>query len=96
MIVERFTIPIKPGNLDEALNLLKDGKENIWPFFSCRIYSPYFSEQDTLVVDNDFEDMVEHDKLWEQLFAKEEWNAFIEKWDKLRAGRGTHHIWGLD
>ncbi len=96
MIVERFTIPIKPGNLEDALNLLKEGKKNIWPFFSCRIYSPYFSQSDTLVVDNDFEDMAEHEKLWEQLSAKEEWTAFIEKWDELRAGQSTHHIWGLD
>ena len=48
------------------------------------------------LVDNDFEDMAEHDKLWEKLIAKEEWGEFIEEWDKLRAGRGKHEIWNLE
>ena len=96
MIVERFTIPIKPGNIEEALNLLKDGRKNIWPFFSCRIYSPWFSEQDTLIADNDFEDMAEHDKLWEQVGAKEEWSVYLGKLNELIDGPYTHTLWTLE
>ena len=37
MIVMQYTFQIKPGKFDEAINLAKDGRKNIWPFFSCKI-----------------------------------------------------------
>jgi hypothetical protein len=93
MIVERFTFPIKPGNMDEAVNWLKEGRKNIWPFFkNARIYSPLIGEQDVMAADCDFEDMAEHDKLWQQVFANEEWGKWKAKWDTLRAGGTTHRI----
>lgn len=97
MIVERFTFSIKPGNLDEAVNWLKEGRKNIWPFFkNARIYSPYFGERDVIVADADFEDMAEHDKLWEQVNANEEFGKWIAKWDTLRARGTIHHIFTLE
>ena len=51
MIVERFTIPIKPGKMDEALIMIKD--DNIFASFTRRrrICSPLISPRDVVVVD---------------------------------------------
>ena len=97
MIVERFTVPIKPGKMEEAVNLLKDGRKNIWPEFSnCRIYSPNFSDNDTVVISSDFEDIVEHRDLWEIVGAKKEFDEFLQKWNEVVTGGGTHQIWNLE
>ena len=96
MIVERFTIPIKPGKMDEALSMLKD--DQIFGFFvkRRRILSPYISPRDVLVVDLDFEDMAEHDRVWAEISAKEAWNEWQAKWDEIRAGQSSNHIWTLE
>jgi hypothetical protein len=96
MIVERFTIPIKPGKMDEALSMIKD--DQIFASFAKRrrILSPYLSPRDVVVVDLDFEDVDEHDKLWGEIFAKEAWTAWQAKWDEIRAGQSTNHVWILE
>jgi hypothetical protein len=96
MIVERFTIPIKPGRMDEALSMLKEEKKNLFASFTIRICSPNISPRDVVVIDLDFADMPEHDKLWGEIFAKKEWGEWQEKWDKIRAGQSANHIWFLD
>ena len=96
MIVERFTIPIKPGKMDEALSMVKD--DQIFASFAKRrrILSPLISPRDVVVVDLDFEDMAEHDQLWAEIFAKEAWTAWQAKWDEIRAGQSSNHIWTLE
>jgi len=96
MIMERFTIQIKPGKFDEALELTKDGRKNLWPFFSARIYSCNWGTLNTLLLESDFEDMVEHDKLWEQLWAKEGWSAYMTKLNELIDGPYTHTLWTIE
>jgi hypothetical protein len=94
--VERFTIPIKPGKMDEALSMLKD--DQIFASFAKRrrILSPLISPRDVVVVDLDFEDMAEHDQVWGEIFAKKEWNVWQAKWDEIRAGQSSNHIWTLE
>lgn len=94
MIVERFTIPIKPGKMDEALSMLKD--ENIFAPFTRRIFSPFISPRDVVVIDLDFEDMAEHDQIWGEVFANKEWDAWLAKWDEIRAGQSSNHLWTLE
>ena len=96
MIVERFTIPIKPGKMDKALSMIKDEKNNLFASFTLRICSPFISPRDVVVIDLDFEDMAEHDQLWGEIFAKEAWNVWQAKWDKIRAGQSSNYIWTLE
>jgi len=96
MIVERYTFQIKNGKWDEALELFKEGRKNIWSFFSCRIYSCNYGPINTLVIDNEFKDRAEMDKLWEKLAAKEEWPQFVAKMNEFTTEQGTHTLWTIE
>jgi hypothetical protein len=48
------------------------------------------------VIDNEFKDQAEMDKLWEKLVAKEEWSEFIDKMNELTTEEGTHTLWTLE
>lgn len=96
MIVDRFVVQVKPGKVDEALALAKEGRKNLWPFYPSRIYTPYFSRMNTIIIENEFKDMVEHDKLIPKVVANEGWGLWIEKWDELIAGPSTREIWNVE
>ena len=96
MIAERFTFQVKPGKWDKAVKLAKEGKKNVWPFISSRIYTVWFGPMQTIVFELEFKDMADHDKKWEKLNAKKKWGTWVAKWQELIAVHGTHEIWGLD
>ena len=95
MIVERWEFHIKPGKFDDALELVEDARKNVWPEFSARIYASAWGTMNTLVFDADFEDLAEHDKLWEIVGAKEEWDVYVNKLFDLTDGPFTHTLWDL-
>jgi hypothetical protein len=96
MIVERYTVQVKDGKWDEALELLKDGRKNIWPFFTCRIYSCNYGPFNTLVIDNEFKDMADLEKKWKKLSAKKKFSVFFDKWDKVTTEQGSHTLWTVE
>ena len=96
MIVERFIRQIKHGKLNEALELAKEGRKNIWPEFSCRIFTSNIGTMNTIVTENEFEDMAEREKLYQQVVAKEEWGPWIDRWSELLTGNGANEVWDLE
>ncbi|MFC1997229.1 hypothetical protein ACFLXI_06435, partial [Chloroflexota bacterium] len=81
MIVQRITVQIKPGKLDEALTLAKEGRRNVWTFFkSSKIYSSNIGPLSTIVFESEFDDLAEVDKLWKQLGTTENWGTWYTKW----------------
>ena len=96
MIVQRFTVQLKAGKLGEALELAKEGRKNIWPLFPSRIYSTFIGPMDTLVIENEYADLAEWEKLGHQIYAKEEWGQWVAKFNQLATGGGTIEIWNLE
>ena len=96
MIVERYTVQVKDGKWDETLELLKDGRKNIWPSIPCRIYSCNYGPFNTLVIDNEFEDMADLEKKWKKLGAKKKFGAWLAKWEKVTTEQGSHTLWTLE
>ena len=96
MIVQRFTLQYKNGKWDELVELAKDGMKNVFPFFSTKFYSMNYGPMNTFVFDNEFEDMAELEKLWEQLSAKEEWGLWLAKLDELTTEEGKAELLTLE
>jgi hypothetical protein len=95
MIVERWEFHIKHGKFNDARELVEDARKNVWPEFSARIYASSWGIMNTLVFDLDFEDMAEHDKVWDIVSAKEEWGPYLDKLFELTDGPVTHTLWDL-
>ena len=95
MIVERYTVQVKHGKWDETLELLEEGRKTIWPFFTCKIYACNYGPFNTLVVDNEFEDMADLEKKWEKLSAKKEFDAWYAKWEMVVTEQGSHTLWNV-
>ena len=96
MIVERYTLIVKNGKWDEALDLFKEGRRIFGLSFPAEFTLVTTANVNTLVIDNEFKDMAEHDKLWEQLAAKEEWPQFMAKMNELTTEQGSHTLWTLE
>jgi len=94
MIVERSTVKVKQGCMEELVALAKsEGEKEGW---SCRIYSPNKAPRDTLVVEWEFESLAESEKYWAEWWAKPETAALMEKWYALTERGGNEEIWNLE
>jgi len=96
MIVMRYTFQIKPGKDDEALKLAKDGRKNIWPSATSRIYTSNIGPNNTIVIENEHKDLVEQRKHSSQVVAKEEWGPWYARWTELITGNGVNEVWNLE
>ena len=95
MIVERLTYHLKPGHVQEALELLKGVRAKLENPDVMRIYAPNIGPPSTLiVVDIEFEDMATRETVWKEWFAKPEAAEFMEKWPSLIEST-TIEIWSL-
>lgn len=97
MIVQRFTVQIKPSKMDEALELAKEGRRNVWPFFkSSKIYSSNIGPLSTIAFESEFEDLAEFDKLWKRLGVTDEWGTWYPKWMGVSTGQGANELWNVE
>jgi hypothetical protein len=96
MIVMQYTFQIKQGKFYEALELAKDGRKNIWPNITSRIYSSNIGPMNTIIIENEFNDLAEQRKQAERVGAKEEWDPWVEKWFKLVTGPSKNVVWNLE
>ena len=96
MIVMQYTFQIKPGKFYEALELAKDGRKNLWPDITSRIYSSNIGPMNTIIFENEFNDIAEQRKHMEQVVAKEEWGPWAERWFELVTGPHKNVVWNLE
>ena len=79
MIVQRFTAHIKPGKWDEAIEWIEEFT-SLFPFFPCRIYAPHSAPFNTMMFDNVAENEAELAKMWDRVYAIEEWAPLQARW----------------
>ena len=95
MIVERFTVQIKPDKMEEALEHAMEGKKTVWPNRSSKIYSSLTGTAYIIEFDAEFEDMAEAEKSWNQLVETEAWNSWLTKWQGFITGQTTREFWNV-
>ena len=95
MIVNRYTIPVKPGKMDQAVKMALEGSKNVWSIYPAKVYTSNFGTMDTLIIDCEFKDVTEQQKLTAQVVVMEEWASWAAKFNELMLGQGTNEIWNL-
>jgi hypothetical protein len=102
MIVQRYTVQVKPGRTEELVDLMlshaaareAEGRD----FHAFRISTPSLSGQpgNRLMFELEFEDLAEFQAWWDEWFALPTSPPYLEKWNALiERGTDTNEIWNL-
>jgi hypothetical protein len=94
MIVERWTFQIKPGGVDEAVALLLDAREQSPDKESIHILQSRFGATNRVLWARTYDNLAQHEQAWTE-WAKQDNQAFLEKWSALRDGESQREIWEL-
>ena len=101
MIVARMTVKAKWGHRDEVADLVlselvaqKERGNYARPF---RVYTPEFSGQSSnvLILEWEYEDLAERDKMWTEWLALPTTPAYLEKWGELVDPYQVSEIWNV-
>lgn len=95
MLVHRQTFIVKPGKWEEAIKVLKTGADHLDNRPPFRVYGSYIGNNDTIVLELEFENMTEYERFWNAWFAAPESAAVGEKWNQLHLPGGTNEVWQL-
>jgi len=75
---------------------LGEGSKDIWSIYPTKVYSSQFGPMNTIIIDCEFKDVAEQQKLTAQVVEKAEWAAWITKFNELTTGQGINEVWNLD
>ena len=90
MIVNRMTVTVKQGHMDELIEHLKEGRKR--GGYDFRLYRSSLGTYDQIAYEFEFEDMAAFDKFWTEWNALPETPAFLEKWNDFTKAGGTNEI----
>ena len=94
MLVNRRTFIVKPGHLEEAIELLKAEVTRVWPSMPVRYYREHIAPSDTGAFEAEFESLAAYEKAmaegWPRVSAE-----YLEKWNQLAEAGGTNEFWEL-
>jgi hypothetical protein len=94
MIVERITWLAKVGHKMEVVELLKDLQQQ--SDVTERLYSSMIGANDeTIVVELEFETMEDRRKSWEHWGAQPEFRDATQRMREMIESGGVHQIWRL-
>jgi hypothetical protein len=96
MIVERWTIQIKPGRVDEAVALLVSERDALQHPYTIRISTIMFGgKADRVDWRCAFESFAQHEQFWSDWEASPRSKLFFEKWLPLIDPGSEHDIWDV-
>jgi hypothetical protein len=91
MFLDRWTMPIKPGGMEEVTRLWKAEIERA-PL-PLRLYTAFYGPIDVLLGDTAAESQEATEKMWADWLARPEAPKFFEQWNRLIAGGGRAELW---
>ena len=94
MIVNRRTF--KVTDPDKAVALLKGPNDYLGTLPTFRIYSSNIGTWNLVVLEQEFENLTEYEKFWDNFSKAPETPALMEEWQKVTLPGGTNEIWNLE
>ena len=93
MIVNRVSVTVKQGRMEELVELLKEGRKQ--GGYNARLYQSHLGNRDQIAYEFEFEDYAAYDKFWTEWYALPDTPAFLEKWNEITKAGGTNELWWL-
>jgi hypothetical protein len=97
MIVNRRTFDVKPGRMQEAVELVRKAQAALREDGLTGAIRSYVSRIGTLgqlSTEGEYESLTEYGKVWARFSARPTTPAFMEKWYEVVKG-GTNEIWTI-
>ena len=95
MLVDRRTLNIQAGGMEEALKILSSERSRMGWKRAIRIYSPSVASFDQIIVEFVFENLAEMEEFWNTWGATPGADEFWGKWNEASATGGRREIWEL-
>ena len=95
MIVNRLTIPVKVGKMQEVLALFTEDNQRFKPPHAYRVYTSNIGTSDTVCIEWEFESLSEYEPWRENWLPTPEAQAFMKKMAELVEHGGIREIWNL-
>ena len=93
MIVNRLTVSVKQGRMQELVELLKERRKQ--EGYNVRLYQSHLGTRDQIAYEIEFEDYAAYDKFFAEWYALPDTPAFLEKWNDMTQAGGTNELWWL-
>ncbi len=95
MIVNRVTIPVKVGKMQEFLALLAADNQRFKPPHAYRVYTSNIGASDMVCIEWEFESLSEYEPWRENWLPMPDAQAFMQKSNELVEHGGIREIWNL-
>ena len=95
MIVNRRTFNVRPGRMEEAVELAAKELERGGNFGAVRIYTISIGRFDQMAIEWEFQNLAEYEKGWAEWIARPTSADFLDKLNELIKSGGTNEIWNL-
>jgi hypothetical protein len=88
---------VKPRHMAEAVALISKlvSETKGWPGSAVRIYSSKVGPAETLVVEEAWPSIEEHDRWWAAYSQSPEWAAFFEAWYQVVERAVSTDLWNV-
>ena len=93
MIVQRSTLKVKQGRMEEAVALVLAAAERERSAVT-RVYTIDIGQRDRLAIEWEFENLAAYEQYWTEWRAKPTYAEFRKKWYEILYG-GETEIWRL-
>ena len=93
MIVQRMTVRVKKGHMQDALNLLKEYRKQ--EGYEYRLYESDLGTFDQISLEFEFDNFAARENFWAEWRNAPTTPAFFEKWLEFIKTGGTNEIWTL-
>ena len=93
MIVNRLTVTVKQGRMEEFAELLKERRKQ--GGYNVRLYQSHLGTRDQIAYEFEFEDYAAYDKFFTEWYALPDTPAILEKSNDMTNAGGTNELWWL-
>ncbi len=98
MIVNRRSFNIKPGCMQEAIQLINDVVREMGSQAggtNPRLLTAAMGPFDVLIMEVEHENLESYQKYWDAIFGHPAMEPFFTKWWTLASGGGVNEVWDV-
>lgn len=96
MIVNRRTFVVKNGQMDRAVEMLREAGQKFPYSRPRRLFVPSFAAFDALVLDVEHADMAEYDEYWNAVLALPWFEDWMAEWHQITETGGANELWTVE
>ncbi len=95
MIVHRLCYMVKPGRINEVVQMIFEAGKASGFSGTSRVYTPVYGPFYKVCLELEFADQGECGKFWDEWWKLPTTPAHMKKWNELVESGGTSEIWVL-